>query len=116
MIFANTISSDIAAERSRIGILQALGVSHRRLVGRQLCIGLAVSTLALILANVLLWSGVALYAVLSGTVMGNLLWRYPAQLHIGICAVMMLIITLLYVAPMTALRRYLPIENIKSRK
>ena len=116
MIFANTISSDIEAERSRIGILQALGVSHRRLVGRQLCIGLAVSTLALILANVLLWSGVALYAVLSGTVMGNLLWRYPAQLHIGICAVMMLIITLLYVAPMTALRRYLPIENIKSRK
>ena len=58
----------------------------------------------------------ALFAALSGTVMGNLLWRYPWGLHAGICAVMLLLITALYLLPMQRLHRYLPIENIKSRK
>ena len=116
LIFANTVTSDIEAERGRIGILQALGVSHRRLLVRQLCIGLAAGGIAAVLANLLLWGGTALFAVLSGTVMGNLLWHYPWGLHAGICAAMLVLITALYLLPMQRLRRYLPIENIKSRK
>ncbi len=116
LIFANTVTSDIEAERSRIGILQALGVSQRRLLGRQLYIGLVAAGAAVVLANLVLWAGVALAAALSGTVMGNLLWHYPWGLHAGVCLVLPALITGLYVLPMHSLRRYLPIENIKSRK
>ena len=72
--------------------------------------------LGYVLANLLLWGGTALFAVLSGTVMGNLLWHYPWGLHAGICAAMLVLITALYILPMRRLHRYLPIENIKSRK
>ncbi len=116
VIFANTVASDIEAERGRIGILQALGVSNRLLLCRQLCIGLSVSGIALVLANALLWGGVALFAAISGNVLGNLLWHYPFRLHAALCALVALVITLLYLLPMAGLRRYLPIENIKSRK
>ena len=34
----------------------------------------------------------------------------------GICLALLLLITALYVLPMQRLHRYLPIENIKSRK
>ena len=96
--------------------LQALGVSQRRLLGRQLYIGLVAAGAAVVLANLVLWAGVALAAALSGTVMGNLLWHYPWGLHAGVCLVLPALITGLYVLPMHSLRRYLPIENIKSRK
>ena len=116
MIFANTISSDIEQERNKIGILQSLGVSNKQLIKRQLYIGLAVSGAAVFAANVLLWGFIALYALLSDAVLGNLLWGYPWLLHIGACIFLAAIITALYVAPMHGIRRYLPIENIKTRK
>ena len=116
MIFANTISSDIEQERNKIGILQSLGVSNKQLIKRQLYIGLAVSGAAVAAANVILWGFIALYALLSDAVLGNLLWGYPWLLHIGACIFLAAIITALYVAPMHGIRRYLPIENIKTRK
>lgn len=116
LIFANTVASDIEQERRRIGVLQALGVSHRQFMRRQLCLGLAVSGTALVLANLLLWLGVAVYAAASGVVAGNLLWAYPVLAHILLCLLVAAVITLLYMAPMRSLRRSLPIENIKSGK
>ena len=116
LIFANTVVSDIEQERRRIGILQALGVSHRQFMRRQLCLGLAVSGTALVLANLLLWLGVAFFAAASETVAGNLLWGYPVPAHILLCLLVAAVITLLYVAPMRSLRRSLPVENIKSGK
>ena len=111
-----SISSDIEQERNKIGILQSLGVSNKQLLKRQLYIGLAVSGAAVFAANVLLWGFIALYALLSDAVLGNLLWGYPWLLHIGACIFLAAIITALYVAPMHGIRRYLPIENIKTRK
>jgi len=116
MIFANTVTSDIEQERNRIGILQSLGVSNRQLIKRQLYIGLVASGLALIIANAVLWIAVAVYAAFSDAVLGNLLWGYPWLIHIALCIALAVIITLLYIMPMHSLRRYLPIENIKTRK
>ncbi len=116
MIFANTISSDIEQERNKIGILQSLGVSNRQLIKRQLYIGLAVSGGAVLIANILLWGGIAVYALLSDAVLGNLLWGYPVMLHIIACIVLAAIITVLYILPMKSIQKYLPIENIKTRK
>ncbi|MBQ8611732.1 MAG: FtsX-like permease family protein [Oscillospiraceae bacterium] len=116
IIFANTVASDIEQERNRIGILQSLGVSNRKLMLRQLYIGLAVSGTAVISANIVLWVFAQVYSLLSGKVMGHLLWHYPVWLHLGLCLLMAVIITALYLLPMYGLRRYLPIENIKSRK
>ncbi|MBQ3501528.1 MAG: FtsX-like permease family protein, partial [Oscillospiraceae bacterium] len=116
MIFANTVTSDIEQERNRIGILQSLGVSNRQLIKRQLYIGLVASGLALIIANAVLWIAVAVYAAFSDAVLGNLLWGYPWLVHIALCIALAVIITLLYIMPMHSLRRYLPIENIKTRK
>ena len=116
LIFANTISSDIEQERNKIGILQSLGVSNKQLIRRQLYIGLAVSGIAVLIANVLLWGGIALYALLSDAVLGNLLWGYPWWLHFIACIVLAAIITVLYIIPMKSIQKYLPIENIKTRK
>lgn len=116
IIFSNTVSSDIEQERNRIGILQSLGVSNKQLIMRQLCIGLAASTGALLISNTMLWGFVALYSFISGDVIGNLLWGYPWWLHAILCLVLAVIITLLYILPMHGLRHYLPIENIKTRK
>ena len=116
MIFANTISSDIEQERNKIGILQSLGVSNKQFIKRQLYIGLVVSGGALLLANILLWGGVAIYALLSEAVLGNLLWGYPWWLHFGACIVLAAIITGLYIIPMKSIQKYIPIENIKTRK
>ena len=116
MIFANTVMSDIEQERNRIGILQSLGVSNKQLIKRQLYIGLISSGIALIIANSVLWIAVAIYAAFSDAVLGNLLWGYPWILHIILCVALAAIITLLYIMPMYNLRRYLPIENIKTRK
>ncbi len=116
LIFSNTVSSDIEQERNKIGILQSLGVSNRQLIKRQLYIGLAVSGIAVIIANVLLWGGIALYALLSDAVLGNLLWGYPWWLHFIFCIVLAAIITALYILPMKSIQKYLPIENIKTRK
>lgn len=116
LIFANTIASDIEQERRRIGILQSLGVSQRELILRQLYIGLSVSGAALILANILLWTGVAVFTAVTGAVPGNLLWAYPVAVHILLCLLVTATITLLYIAPMNSLKHSLPIENIKSGK
>ncbi len=116
IIFANTVTSDIEQERNRIGILQSLGVSNRQFIKRQLYIGLVSSGIALLTANAILWISVAVYAVFSDAVLGNLLWGYPWFLHIILCILLAAIITLLYIMPMYNLRRYLPIENINTRK
>ena len=116
MIFANTISSDIEQERNKIGILQSLGVSNSQFIKRQLYMGLAVSGTAVFAANVLLWGGIAVFALLSDAVLGNLLWGYPWLFHIGACIFLAAIITVLYVMPMKNIEKYLPIENIKTRK
>ena len=116
LIFANTLSSDIEQERNKIGILQSLGVSNKQLIRRQLYIGLAVSGIAVLIANILLWGGIALYALLSDAVLGNLLWGYPWWLHFIACIVLAAIITMLYILPMKSIQKYLPIENIKTRK
>ncbi|MBR3935572.1 MAG: hypothetical protein IKJ57_03395, partial [Oscillospiraceae bacterium] len=116
IIFANTVTSDIEQERNRIGILQSLGVSNKQFIKRQLYIGLVSSGIALIIANIVLWGAVAIYAAFSDAVLGNLLWGYPWILHIILCFVLAAIITLLYIMPMYNLRHYLPIENIKTRK
>jgi ABC-type antimicrobial peptide transport system permease subunit len=116
LIFANTITSDIEQERNKIGILQSLGVSNKQLIKRQLYIGLAVSGATIILANVMLWLTVALYSAFTDVVLGNLLWGYPWLLHIFACIVLGAIITALYVLPMKSIQKYLPIENIKTRK
>ena len=116
LIFSNTVSSDIEQERNKIGILQSLGVSNKQLIKRQLYIGLAVSGAAVAAANVILWGFVALYALLSDAVLGNLLWGYPWWLHISACLVLAAIITVLYIVPMKNIQKYLPIENIKTRK
>ena len=116
MIFANTITSDIEQERNKIGILQSLGVSNKQLIKRQLYIGLAVSGIAVLIANILLWGGISIYALLSDAVLGNLLWGYPWWLHFIACVVLAAIITALYILPMKSIQKYLPIENIKTRK
>ena len=116
VIFANTVASDLEQERRHIGILQALGVSHRRFLLRQLCIGLASSALAVLLANLLLWFAVAAGAAATDTVLANLLWHYPVLAHCLVCLAMAVLLTALYLAPMAQLRSYLPIENIHSRK
>lgn len=116
LIFSNTVSSDIEQERNKIGILQSLGVSNRQLIKRQLYIGLAVSGATVILANVMLWLTVALYSAFTDVVLGNLLWGYPWMLHILACVLLGAIITALYVLPMKSIQKYLPIENIKTRK
>ena len=116
LIFSNTVSSDIEQERNKIGILQSLGVSNRQLIKRQLYIGLAVSGIAVLIANILLWGGISIYALLSDAVLGNLLWGYPWWLHFIACVVLAAIITALYILPMKSIQKYLPIENIKTRK
>jgi len=116
MIFANTISSDIEQERNKIGILQSLGVSNSQFIKRQLYMGLAVSGAAVFAANVLLWGGIAVFALLSDAVLGNLLWGYPWLFHIGACVILAAVITVIYVMPMKNIEKYLPIENIKTRK
>lgn len=116
MIFANTIISDIEQERNRIGILQSFGVSNKQLIKRQLFIGLSVSAISIAVANIILWGSVALYSALSNAVLGNLLWGYPWLLHIFACIILGTIITLLYIVPMYRIQKYLPIENIKTRK
>lgn len=116
MIFANTITSDIEQERNKIGILQSLGVSNKQLIKRQLYIGLAVSGASLIIANILLWLTIAVYCLFSNVVLGNLLWGYPWWLHFIACIVLAAIITMLYIIPMKNIQKYLPIENIKTRK
>ena len=116
LIFANTITSDIEQERNKIGILQSLGVSNKQFIKRQLYIGLAVSGATIVLANVMLWFTVALYSAFTDVVLGNLLWGYPWLLHILACIVLGAIITALYVLPMKSIQKYLPIENIKTRK
>ena len=116
VIFFNTVTSDLEQERNRLGILQSLGVSNRQLALRQTYLGLAASGAALVLANLLLWGGVALYAAASGRVLANLLWGYPAAGHILLCIALAAALTLLYVLPMLRLRKYLPIDNIRSRK
>ena len=110
------MASDLEQERRHIGILQALGVSHRRFLLRQLCIGLASSALAVLLANLLLWFAVAAGAAATDTVLANLLWHYPVRAHCLVCLAMAVLLTALYLAPMAQLRSYLPIENIHSRK
>lgn len=116
IIFFNTITSDLEQERGRIGILQALGVSNRQFAGRQLVLGLAASVGALVLANALLWVCVSVFAQSSGAVLENLLWGYPAWAHVGLCVGLAVLITLLFLAPMLRLRRYLPVENIRTKK
>ena len=116
MIFANTITSDIEQERNKIGILQSLGVSNKQLIKRKLYIGLAVSGASLVIANVLLWFTIAVYCLFSDVVLGNLLWGYPWWLHFIACIVLAAIITILYIIPMRNIQKYLPIENIKTRK
>ncbi len=116
VIFFNTITSDIEQERRRIGILQSMGVSNRQLVLRQVYVGLAASGTAVALANLLLWSGAAAYAAVSGKVLDNLLWGYPAGWHILLCLALAGVLTLLYTLPMLRLKNYLPIDNIQTRK
>ncbi|MBR6658130.1 MAG: FtsX-like permease family protein [Oscillospiraceae bacterium] len=116
LIFSNTVSSDIEQERNKIGILQSLGVSNRQLIKRQLYIGLAVSGIAVLITNLLIWGGIAIYALLSDAVLGNLLWGYPWWLHFIACVALAAIITMLYILPMKSIQKYLPIENIKTRK
>lgn len=116
VIFSNTVTSDIEQERCRIGILQSMGVSNRQLVLRQVYLGLAASGAAVIAANLLLWGGVALYAWLSGRVLGNLLWGYPAVGHILLCLALAAALTAIYALPMLRLKKYLPIDNIRTRK
>lgn len=115
-IFYHTVSSGIEQERRRIGILQALGVSNRRLLLRQLGLGLAACVLSLVLSNLLLWGGVAVYAAAAGKALGNLLWSYPTGGHVLLCAALAVVITGLYILPMHRLRSYLPIDNIRSGK
>ena len=116
IIFYNTLTSDIEQERCRIGILQALGVSNRLLACRQLALGLAAAGIALVLANLLLWAGVAAFAGAAGGVLGNLLWGYPAAGHAALCLLLGIVITALFLAPMGRLRRFLPAENIRTKK
>ena len=116
IIFYNTLTSDIEQERCRIGILQALGVSNRLLACRQLALGLAAAGIALVLANLLLWAGVAAFAGAAGGVLGNLLWGYPAAGHAALCLLLGIVITALFLAPMGRLRRFLPVENIRTKK
>ncbi|MBE6881950.1 MAG: ABC transporter permease [Ruminococcaceae bacterium] len=116
LIFANTVASDIEQERNKIGILQSLGVSNKQFIKRQLYIGLAVSASSLFIANAVLWIAVAVYSAFSDAVLGNLLWGYPWILHIILCVLLAAIITMLYVVPMKNIQKYLPIENIKTRK
>lgn len=116
VIFYHTVSSGIEQERRRIGILQALGVSNRRLLLRQLGLGLAACVLSLVLSNLLLWGGVAVYAAAAGKALGNLLWSYPTGGHVLLCAALAVVITGLYILPMHRLRSYLPIDNIRSGK
>lgn len=116
VIFYNTISSDIEQERPRIGILQSLGVSARLFTARQAVVGLAASGAAVVAANALLWGGVALFVYATGAVLGNLLWGYPAFWHMLLCAALAGIIIFLFVLPMRGVGRYLPVENIRSKK
>ena len=96
-------------------LLQILGGLDRP-SGGKLYIGLAVSGIAVIIANLLLWGGISIYALLSDAVLGNLLWGYPWWLHFIACVVLAAIITALYILPMKSIQKYLPIENIKTRK
>ncbi len=116
MIFGNTISSELEQDRARMGVLQALGVSNSQLVLRQIFLGLGASAIALVIANALLWGGIALYSAVAGKVTANLLWGYPYAGHAALCAAIAVVITVLYAAPMMRLRKYLPIQNIKTRK
>lgn len=116
IIFYNTLASDLEQERCRIGILQALGVSNRLLARRQLILGSAAAGTALVLSNLLLWGGVTAFAGMSGSVLGNLLWGYPAVGHGVLCLFLCVVITALFLAPMGRLRRFLPVENIRTKK
>ena len=116
VIFYNTISSDIEQERSRIGILQSLGVSNRLFTARQAATGLTASSIALAAANLLLWTGVAVFAGATGAVLGNLLWGYPVLGHVLLCLGLAAVIVFLFVLPMRTLRHYLPVENIRAGK
>ena len=93
-----------------------MGVSNKQFIKRQLYIGLAVSASSLFIANAVLWIAVAVYSAFSDAVLGNLFWGYPWILHIILCVLLAAIITMLYVVPMKNIQKYLPIENIKTRK
>ncbi len=128
LILDNAVASALEQERSRMGILQSMGITGRQFVLQQLYAGFLYALVGLLAAHVVWLAAVSVFTFITGgaactsvegffaCLRGQALWQYPWDIHGIICGMCGVLCILLQVAPMFPLLRYKPIENIKFRK
>jgi len=128
LILDNAVASALEQERSRMGILQSMGISGRQFVLQQLYAGFLYAVIGLAAAHLVWLAAVSVFTLITGgaacssfggfmaCLSGQALWQYPWQIHSVVCALCGVLCVWLQTAPMFPLLRYKPIENIKFRK
>ena len=109
MILWNIQMSAFEQERKRIGVLQALGVTNRKIAAAYWKNGIKNALMSLFFTHILLFG--ILYLAKGGMLY---LKYYPWVAHIAICVLFLSLTVFVYSGPAKELKKYAPTENIAS--
>ncbi|MBO5068837.1 MAG: ABC transporter permease, partial [Roseburia sp.] len=109
MILWNIHMSAFEQERKRIGVLQALGVTNRKIAWMYWKDGVRNAAGSLLISHIILFG--IIYLVQDGILY---LKYYPWMAHIGICILYFLLSVFVYCGPIRELKKYAPTENISA--
>lgn len=118
--------SKMEQDRSRIGILQSIGVSNYEFSKHYLIVGIFSGIVSVLLSNLLLF--IVLLISSAATTLGiNMtfkdyvsgifnykLWMYPWPLHIALCVIFFILTILINYLPSRNITSKYPVENIRS--
>ena len=120
MILFNTSQSKVENERTRIGVLQALGVTKKQFKKLYILTGLGFGLMALITAHILLAAVVIVLGLTAGgplmASIENILWLYPFKVHLTITIIYLLLSVITYYVPLKKILQNQPIYNINNNQ
>lgn len=120
MILLNTSQSKVEQERTRIGILQALGVTKRQFKGLYIMTGLSFGLIALLFAHIVFVGLISIFASIEGgqfmTAVEGLMWLYPIKVHIVVSIIYLILATFTYYSPLRPILKNQAIYNIQNNQ
>lgn len=120
MILLNTSQSKVEQERTRIGVLQALGVTKRQFKRLYIFTGLSFGLIALIFAHTIFIILISVFATIEGgqfmSAVESLMWLYPRTVHIIVCIIYLILATFTYYSPLRPILKNQAIYNIQNNQ
>ena len=120
MILLNTSQSKVEQERTRIGVLQALGVTKRQFKRLYIFTGLSFGLIALLFAHIVFVGLISIFASIEGghfmTAVESLMWLYPTKVHIGVSIIYLILATFTYYSPLRPILKNQAIYNIQNNQ